>query len=102
MCITFPTIESARQIGTLLVGKQLAACVNLLPKVESIYLWEGKMKHDAEVLAMLKTTQSRFGQLEAAVRELHPYANPEIIALGVTQGSEDYLNWVKDQLVGHH
>ena len=100
--ITFPTVESARQIGTVLIEKQLAACVNLLPKVESIYSWRGEVRKDAEVLAMVKTTAARFTQLEAEVLELHPYENPEIIAVPVSQGSEAYLNWVQDQIEGHH
>lgn len=100
--ITFPTIESARHIGTLLVEKQLAACVNLVPKVESIYLWEGETKIDGEVLAMVKTTGARFSQLESAVRDAHPYDIPEMIAVNVSLGSEDYLNWVRDQMEGHH
>lgn len=100
--ITFPTIESARHIGTLLVEKQLAACVNLVPKIESIYLWEGETKIDGEVLAMIKTTEARFSQLESAVRDAHPYDIPEMIAVNVSRGSEDYLNWVRDQMEGHH
>lgn len=100
--ITFPSIESARQIGTALVEKQLAACVNLIPQVESIYQWDGETKNDHEVLAMVKTTKGRFSQLEVAVQELHPYDTPELIAVEVKLGSEDYLNWVQDQMTGHH
>mgnify|MGYP000194560166 CR=1 FL=1 len=100
--ITFPTIESARQIGTVLVEKQLAACVNLIPKVESIYEWDGETKNDQEVLALVKTTAGRFTQIEAAVKELHPYDTPEMIATEVKMGSESYLNWVQDQMTGHH
>lgn len=100
--ITFPSLESARQIGTVLVEKQLAACVNLIPQVESIYQWDSEVKSDKEVLAMVKTTRSRFTQLEAEVAALHPYDVPELIGVDVKCGAEDYLNWVEDQITGHH
>ena len=78
---TFPDLEQARQIGAALVERQVAACVNLLPGVESIYRWEGKVERAGEVLAILKTT--RYDELEAAIRELHPYEVPEVLALPV-------------------
>ena len=89
---TFPDLDQARQIGAALVERQVAACVNLLPGVESIYRWEGKVERAGEVLGMIKTT--RYAELEAAIRELHPYEVPEILALGVTGGSAAYLDWV--------
>ena len=89
---TFPDIEQARQIGAALVERQVAACVNLLPGVESIYRWEGKVEKAGEVLAIIKTT--RYAELEAAIQELHPYEVPEILALPVAAGSEAYLRWV--------
>jgi periplasmic divalent cation tolerance protein len=91
---TFPDIEQARQIGAALVERQVAACVNLLPGVESIYRWEGKIERAGEVLAVMKTT--RYADLEAAIRELHPYEVPEIVALTVAAGSANYLKWVED------
>ncbi|MGJ8673287.1 divalent-cation tolerance protein CutA [Rubritalea sp.] len=99
---TFPTKGDARQIGTQLVEKQLVACVNLLPGVESIYQWEGKVHHEGECLLIMKTSQSRYVQLEKALLELHPYDTPEIICTAVTGGSEGYLNWVRDQTEGYH
>jgi periplasmic divalent cation tolerance protein len=90
---TFPDIEQARQIGAALVERQVAACVNLLPGVESIYRWEGKVEKAGEVLAFIKTT--RYPELEAAIRELHPYEVPEILALE-TEGLPAYLQWVAD------
>ena len=89
---TFPDIEQARQIGAALVERQVAACVNLLPGVESIYRWEGKVEQAAEVLGIIKTT--RYAELEAAIRELHPYQVPEILALEVAGGLPAYLAWV--------
>ena len=89
---TFPDLEQARQIGAALVERQVAACVNLLPGVESIYRWEGKLERAGEVLGIIKTT--RYADLEAAIRELHPYEVPEILALPVAEGSNDYLAWL--------
>lgn len=89
---TFPDIEQARQIGAALVERQVAACVNLLPGVESIYRWEGKVERAGEVLGIIKTT--RYAELEAAIRELHPYEVPEILALEVAAGAADYLKWM--------
>jgi periplasmic divalent cation tolerance protein len=89
---TFPDIEQARQIGAALVERQVAACVNLLPGVESIYRWEGKVERAGEVLGIIKTT--RYADLEAAIRELHPYEVPEVLALEVAGGSSEYLKWM--------
>jgi uncharacterized protein involved in tolerance to divalent cations len=102
VCINFPNRESARRIGTALIEKQLAACVNIIPEVESIYQWKGEVKTEIEVMAIVKTTASRYKQLEAYVLENHPYDVPEVIGLPLSQGSESYLNWVQDQMEGHH
>ena len=90
---TFPDLEQARQIGAALVERQVAACVNLLPGVESIYRWQGKVERAGEVLAIIKTT--RYPELEAALKELHPYDVPEILALPVAAGFEEYLRWME-------
>jgi periplasmic divalent cation tolerance protein len=89
---TFPDVEQARAIAAELVERRLAACVNLLPGVESIYRWEGKVERAGEVLAVIKTT--RYPELEAAVKELHPYEVPEILALPVAAGLAGYLEWL--------
>ncbi|HEY1120285.1 MAG TPA: divalent-cation tolerance protein CutA [Haloferula sp.] len=91
---TFPDLDRARQIGAALVERQVAACVNLLPGVESIYRWEGKVERAGEVLGVIKTT--RYADLEVAIRELHPYEVPEIIALPVVAGLPGYLRWLGD------
>ena len=91
---TFPDFDQARQIGAALVERQVAACVNLLPGVESIYRWEGKVERGGEVLALIKTT--RYADLEAAIRELHPYEVPEIIALPIAAGLPEYLQWLTE------
>ena len=93
---TFPSIEKARQIGTLLVEKQLAACVNLVPGVESIYRWQGKIETSAEVLAIFKTTAVRQLELSEALAALHPYEVPEILALKPSAVSPAYARWVAE------
>lgn len=97
---TFPDLGKARQIGTALVEKQLAACVNVLPGVASIYQWEGQTRQDEEVLALIKTGSGRFEALREEILRLHPYEVPEIIALPVKEGSEAYLSWVRRQTGG--
>lgn len=92
---TLPDIEQARQIGTLLVERQLAACVNLVPGVESIFRWDGKVNQSQEVLAIIKTTVARYPQLEQVLQELHPYEVPEIVAMPVSSALDSYAKWVR-------
>ncbi len=91
---TFPDVASARQIGTLLVERQLAACVNLVPAVESIYRWQGAVETAAEVLAIFKITAAAFPAFEKILAELHPYEVPEIIALAPEKISAPYRDWL--------
>jgi periplasmic divalent cation tolerance protein len=91
---TCPDQETAARIAERLVGDRLAACVNLLPGLTSIYRWQGEVQREAEVLLLIKTVTARLPALTAALRELHPYALPEIIALPITDGLPDYLTWV--------
>jgi periplasmic divalent cation tolerance protein len=91
---TFPDEEKARQIGTLLVEKQLAACVNLLPRLTSIYRWQGKVQTEGEVMAIFKTTAAGFRILRDALLSLHPYEVPEVVALRMDEVSEAYGRWI--------
>ncbi len=91
---TFPDSEQARQIGTVLVEAQLAACVNLVPAVESIYRWQGKIETAGETLAIFKTTAAAFPAFEQALVEMHPYDVPEIIALSPEKIAAPYRDWV--------
>ena len=91
---TFPDPGQARQIGTLLVEKQLAACVNLLPAVESIYHWQGKVETATETLAIFKTTAAACPEFETTLTTLHPYAVPEIIALSPEEIAGPYRTWL--------
>lgn len=93
---TFPSAEKARQIGTQLVEKQYAACINILPDVESIYQWQGKLCQENEVLAVIKTSRRAFPVLSRELLSLHPYEEPEIVALPVVDGSAGYLTWLLD------
>ncbi len=95
---TFPDGGQARQIGTALVERQLAACVNLIPAVESIYRWQGKVETAAEVLAIFKTTAAALPEFEKTLAALHPYDVPEIIALSPEQVSRPYREWILGQV----
>jgi periplasmic divalent cation tolerance protein len=91
---TCPDQESANQIAERLVGDRLAACVSLLPGLTSVYRWQGAIQRETEVLLMIKTVAGQFAALAATLREIHPYVVPEIIALPITEGLDDYLNWM--------
>jgi periplasmic divalent cation tolerance protein len=88
--------EEARRIASALLERRLAACVQVVGPVESRYRWEGKIEEASEWLCLIKTAASRFGEVEAAVRELHGYDEPEVIATPVVAGSEGYLAWVRE------
>ena len=94
------SLEEASKIGRQLVAKRLAACANLVPGVRSWYWWEGKVVEDNEVMVMIKTSRERLAELEKEVVRLHSYAVPEVIALQVVDGSQDYLNWIEFSLGG--
>ena len=94
---TFPDLGKARETATALIESQLAACVNLIPAVESIYRWQGAVESAVEVPLLIKTTAAAYPALEAAIRERHPYDVPEIIALPITAGLPAYLNWLADE-----
>ena len=91
---TFPDVEKAREVGAALVEAQLAACVNLLPGIESIYRWQGAVERAGEVLAVFKTKASAWPAFERRLRELHPYDVPEIVALKPEQVAESYARRV--------
>ena len=94
---TFPDLEKARQIGTIWVESQLAACVNLIPGGVSLYRWQGKTEAASEALAVVKTTRGRLSELEASLQDLHPYDLPECLVLSPESGSESYLAWVRNE-----
>ena len=93
--VTLPNADAARALGRTLVAERLAACVNVVPGVVSIYGWEGTIHEDGEVLCLIKTSPECFDKLRARILELHPYEVPEVLAFAVDDGSGDYLDWLR-------
>ena len=91
---TFPDPDTAARVARVLVGESLCACVNLVPAMRSIYRWQGALCDEAEVLAVIKTTDERLEALVARLVELHPYEVPEALALPVAGGHPAYLAWI--------
>jgi len=94
--ITAPNEEEGAKIAKALVQEKLAACVNIVKDIRSIYFWQGKVEDEKEVLLIVKTKASLYEKLEGRVKELHTYTVPEVIAIPIARGSKDYLGWVKD------
>ena len=97
---TFPDAETARKIGREIVDLRLAACGNIIPQVESIYRWQGKVESNGETLVIFKLTADRYSEFEKKLRSLHPYEVPEIISFKIDHGSQDYLRWVAESCTG--
>jgi len=93
--VTCGSIAEARKIGRNVVEKKLAGCANIVPSVESIYRWKGKVERAREVLVVIKTTANRLPELEREVKRLHSYHVPEFIVLPIIAGSRKYLAWLQ-------
>jgi periplasmic divalent cation tolerance protein len=93
---TFPDLETARRIARRLVTENFAACANIIPAIESIYRWQGKIEQGNETLVLFKTTAARSAAFQEQLKSLHPYDVPEIIFLPLTAGLPEYLRWVVD------
>lgn len=91
---TFPNPDKAAEVARTLVTEHLAACVNLVDPVRSIYAWKGEICDDREVLAVIKTTSEKLDAMKARLVELHPYEVPEVIALPIEAGHTPYLDWL--------
>jgi periplasmic divalent cation tolerance protein len=90
--------EEARKIALHLVENQLAACVNIVPQIESVYRWQGKVESSREWLLVIKTTVEKFESVRDAIRELHAYDLPECIAIAIENGSAAYLEWIGESV----
>ncbi len=95
---TCPDISSARTIATALVEQGLAACVNIVPGIESVYQWQGQIEQSSELLLIIKTRTECYAALEQALLALHPYELPEVIAVPLTTGLPAYLSWIDANL----
>jgi periplasmic divalent cation tolerance protein len=93
--VTAPDLRTARKLAKAALAARLAACANLVPKIESHYRWQGKMAVGKEVLLIFKTTAVRLAALETLVLKLHPYDTPEFIVVNLNGGNRRYLEWVK-------
>lgn len=96
--VTAASKEEANFIGKNMVEERLVACVNIVPGVRSLYVWKGKLYDEGEVLLIMKSRQGLFDKIKDRVIELHSYEVPEVIALPVVGGSEDYLKWMEESI----
>jgi periplasmic divalent cation tolerance protein len=95
---TASSIQEARKLAGFLLEKRLAACVNLIPSVESHYRWKGKREKASEVLLVIKTQTRQYRQLEVSLKSRHSYSVPEIIQIPIRKGSKSYLRWIRESL----
>jgi periplasmic divalent cation tolerance protein len=95
---TVSSLEEAERIADSLVEQRLAACVNLLPGIKSVYRWQNAIEKAAEILLVIKTSTEKLPALETAVHELHPYDVPEFVIIDIESGSASYLRWLSESL----
>jgi len=95
---TTETKEDAQKIARYLVEQKLAACVQITGQIESTYRWKGKVENAQEWLCLIKTREDLFDKVETAIKKLHPYETPEIIAVPIVKGNKEYLNWLNYEL----
>lgn len=94
--VTVPSFEEGKKIARILVESKLAACVNIIKDIFSLYEWKGNIEEDNEFLLLIKTTDEKSDLLIQKVNEIHSYETPECIGFKIEQGSETYLNWIKE------
>lgn len=93
--ITFPSEKEARKVGRVIVREGLARCVNIIPSMESVFLWKGKLESERECILIAKTSESNYPKLERRVKQLHSYELPCILAFKVERGSREFIKWVE-------
>ena len=93
--------EEAARLADMLVGSRLAACVQIMPEMESVYHWQGKIERAPETLLLAKTTRENFAEIEREVRALHSYETPEIVSLSIDAASAPYLEWLRGSVLHH-
>ena len=96
--VTVPNIEEAKKIAVSLVESRLAACVNIIKEISSVYRWKGEIQEDNEHLLLIKTTENKIEALIQKIKAIHSYSEPECIGMKIDKGSETYLNWIKDSV----
>jgi periplasmic divalent cation tolerance protein len=96
--VTAPSETAALSLGRALVDERLAACVNVVPGLTSIYIWEGRREETPETLLIVKTRPAGYAALERRILELHPYSVPEVLALSVADGAAGYTGWVRESI----
>jgi len=96
--VTAPSEAVGLDLGRTLVDEHLAACVNVVPGLTSIYLWEGRREETAEALLLIKTRPEGYAALQRRILELHPYSVPEVLGLPVVEGAPDYVQWVRESI----
>jgi periplasmic divalent cation tolerance protein len=94
--VTVPNFEEGKKIANLLIENKLAACVNIIPNLLSIYWWKGKIERDDELLLIIKTTEKNCDLIIQKIGEVHSYSNPECVAFKIEKGSQKYLDWIDD------
>jgi periplasmic divalent cation tolerance protein len=94
--VTAPSVSQAKKIADFLLKQKLAACVNIIPKLESLFWWQGKVDKAKEVLLIIKSKKQLMTKLIKAVKSKHPYDVPEVIALPIISGNKDYLDWIDE------
>lgn len=96
--VTVPSADQGAAMARTLVDERLAACVNVIPGLRSIFFWEGRLQEEGEALLVVKTGRDRYGALQRRILDLHPYSVPEVLALPVETGAPDYLAWVRESV----
>jgi len=96
---TTETEKEAEKIADALLEDRIAACVNIIPKIQSRYWWQGKIEKSEETLLLIKTKENLVSQVEERIKSLHSYECPEVVAIEISEGSADYLDWIEQTLI---